>query len=129
MTHSYNAVASGLPRPADCGTAGKVFITPEEACAQAEGFLLKAGFAFARASRLSEARYFKFPGRHAVLRVATHKKCARNPLMADGPTVSSITFSAKAAGASGLLKVSSGYVEWTTATAIGIYMLRSAPTI
>ena len=123
MTGAHAVISSGLVRHAQ---AGKIDVTPDQACAEAEDFLLKAGFVFSRASRLSEARYFKLPGRFGVLRLATHKKASRNPNLADGPTIASITFSAKAAEArGGFLKMSTNLVEWQTATAIGIYILRA----
>lgn len=105
-------------------TEGKIAVAPEDACAEAERFVLATGFVFDGASGRSEARYFRFPGRLGVLRIAAHRKGARNGDMRSGPAIASVTFSRKATH-DGLLRVSKIYVEWQTATAIGLYMMRA----
>lgn len=120
---AYAVVRADVPR-----ANGKRNVRPEVACAEAEELVLRAGFLFERASSQSEARYFRFPGRVGVLRIATHSKGGwRNASgFASGPVFASVTFSRKATQTNnGFLAVSKIYVEWQTATAIGIYMMRS----
>jgi hypothetical protein len=102
-------------------------ISPLAACDQAAGFLRKAGFALVWVSMKSEATYFQWPGRHGVLRVATHRKGSRNTWSKDGPTLVSCTFPEGNAGKDGLITMSDIYIEHVVANAIGLYLLRSSP--
>ena len=50
----------------------KRIITVYEAADEAIAILKRAGFEFVNVSMRSEAVYYRFPGRHGVIRVATH---------------------------------------------------------
>ena len=102
-----------------------LYMTPEAACVQGATYLRAAGFDEVWRSELSEARYFAFPGRTGVLRLATHGKGGRNAVMPDGPTLASITFARGSAGKDGLLKLTSTEIENVVAYNVGLYMVRS----
>ena len=118
---AYAVIRAQEPRPPKMG---KIRISPDGACAEAERHVTSAGFVFDRASSLSEARYFRFAGRVGLLRIATHRKGSRNTGLG-GPVLASITFSHRAAQADGFLTMSPIYIEWQTAAAIGIFMIRA----
>lgn len=121
MSGAFRAVTSTLAKP---NNSSKLYVRPKDARRQAESLLIAAGFLFVRESEKSEARYFSFPGRAALIRIASHRKGKSGPRSdkGDGPTISSITFSDKEAR-DGFLRMSENYVEWQTATAIGLYMI------
>jgi len=91
-----------------------------EACALAAELVKKANFALVYRSMKSEACYYAAPGRHGVLRIASHSKRSRNEMMKDGPTIVSLTF--PEANLKGWTK---WHVENHAANGIGIYMIRA----
>jgi hypothetical protein len=115
------ASAPGLKR-----REGKIAISPMDACARAEAFVIAAGFELAHQSTMSEARYFRFPGRHGLIRIATHRKGGRHPHMPEGPTLASINFNE--VDINGMCHLTAHTFEWSTATAIGLFMIRSGST-
>ena len=105
---------------------GKIRVAPLAACEQAERFVLGAGFTLVHKSNFSEARYYTFPGRYGVLRIATHRKGKKNEAMPNGPTWASITFHEGRASPDGFIRMTGQEVEFSTATAIGIFIMRAS---
>ena len=101
----------------------KFAITPLNACLVAESLVEQAGFVRVHASQRSEATYWRLPGRHGVVRVATHKK--RSKRGPDGPTVACITFQGQGTEADGSLRLAPHALEFVVAQSIGLYMIRA----
>lgn len=103
----------------------KIKLHPLEACDKAAEFIKRAGFNLVWVSMQSTSCYYKFPNRHGVLRIATHRKGGRNEWSIDGPTIVSITFPEGSIKKDGYLHLSNEYIENYSANAIGLYLIRS----
>jgi hypothetical protein len=93
-----------------------------EACRLAADYVKRAGLTLIWSSMKSEACYYIAPGRHGLLRIATHAKGGRNPDMKNGPTLVSLTFPE-----ANLRGFTLEHIENHTANGIGLYLIRAAP--
>jgi len=97
----------------------------EVACRRSGEILLQAGFVLRHASLKSEARYYGWPGRNGLLRVAAHAGKAE---VIDGQLIiAKLTFvypSPKAAEKKDLL-LTKDQLEAQTAAAIGRFFIAS----
>lgn len=90
---------------------------PDELCAYAAGKLKEAGFELVATSRQSEATYYRFPGRHGVIRVAQHRR--RGESIGLNRIIAKITFSP-------FFDCSFEKIDSIIAYGIGHYMMNSA---
>lgn len=93
-------------------------------CAYAIDLLKRIGFEKAYVSMKSEAVYFKFPGRHGVLRVATHPT-KRGAIGLDN-IVAKLTFRGNSYDDPEMMRCSDEKVDSMIWLAIGQYMVNSA---
>ena len=99
-----------LPPP----TGGDEYLL--ELCAEAAKLLKQSGFVLHWASMKSEACYYRFAERGALLRVSTHKG-GDGPIGIGLPVVSNVTFCDP--------RFRTHHMETTMAAAIGRYMMKS----
>ncbi len=96
-----------------------------EACERACARLLEVGFILHHQSRQTEARYYRWPDREHTLRVAAHK--SKKAPMGLPRIAARITFATDGACEQpNCVAISDEHFEHMVATAIGIYMMRSA---
>lgn len=100
-------------------------LTVLEACMHAAEIVKAAGFELRYTSRQSEACYYALPGRHALLRIATHgQKCP--PIGLAGDVVAKITFNANGCDEIGKVDVFKEHLDHKIEMAIGRYVIRSS---
>lgn len=84
--------------------------------------LKRAGFEFVCASRVSEAAYYRFPGRVGLLRVAAHGGSKKKTQHGED-VVARLTFGEKRND--GFTGIHPEKVEFKTARMIGVYMMKT----
>lgn len=97
-------------------------------CTRAAIALKRAGFVLVNVSMRSEACYYRIPGRHGLLRVASHGM--RHPPSGLGDVVATPTFRpngpAPGSESRGTLRIAEEKIDHMIALAAGQYLLRSA---
>lgn len=93
-----------------------------EACA---GMIRAAGFHLEHVSSVSEARYFVWPGRRPMLRLATHSR--KRPPQGLPPIVSKLTIGNRHDDPYDHVTIDPQKIPGMVAAAIGRYMMASAP--
>ena len=96
-----------------------------EVCDYAAQLLMEAGFELCRTSSTSEARYYRFPGRHGVIRVAAHRGGRKSRMLGDPPVLERITFCGDVHADPGKIRVRLDAVFNRTAAAIGRYLMKA----
>jgi len=86
--------------------------------------LRAAGFVVANVSMKSEATYWRLPGRHGLIRVASHRSRERNLNSMQG-VLARITFRGGRSNR-GQVWISDERLDSQIALAIGVYILRSS---
>lgn len=84
-----------------------------------------AGFELQHVSRHSEARYFNWPGRRPVLRLATHRR--KKPPEGLPPIVARLTIGSRHCDPYEHVTIDRDKIPGMVASVIGRYMLVSAP--
>lgn len=90
-------------------------------CEMASERLQQAGFELTYVSMKSEARYFSWPGRKDLLRVAAHSR--DNKTLGVGRTVAKLTFP-PSSPIPGFLRITETKAESMIAFAVGQYFMR-----
>lgn len=103
--------------------ASKVPHNVHGCCAYANDLLKRIGFERAYVSMKSEATYFKWPGRHGVLRVATHP--SKKGAIGLDNVVAKLTFRGNGFDAPETLRCSDGKIDSMIWIAVGQYMVNS----
>ena len=91
---------------------------------EAARLLRLAGFVLHCASRKTEACYYKWPGRKALIRVATHGKSKRAQISSD--VVAALTFKGRHCDDPNTMRLHSQKFELMVWQAIGRYMIKAA---
>ena len=101
----------------------KPTVSIDDMAHEASRLLKLAGFVLHRPSRYTEACYYKFPGRSALLRVATH---AKRKSIISGDVIEAITFRGTHLTGPTTMRLHSHKFELIIWRAIGRYMINSA---
>jgi hypothetical protein len=95
-----------------------------EHCCEAAELLKAAGFVHVWTSMKSEAAYYRWPDRSAVIRVAAHKFQRGNNERQNHPIATTLTFN-DGKDALGRMSITDERVRMMTAAAIGLYFMKS----
>lgn len=97
-----------------------------EVLEQSAALLRKAGFECRCVSMKSEARYFGFPGRHGVIRLAAHPEKARLLGQTGGPVITKITIDGRHVDHPQHITIAPEKIHSLTASAIGRYLISTS---
>ena len=102
-----------------------------ELCQQAGDMLKAVGFQHFYTSMKTEAAYYQWPDRTALLRVAAHSRGRSRERQMSGPgkVMVSITFKGNHNDPPGMMNIGANKIESTVANAIGLYFIRSAASM
>jgi hypothetical protein len=96
-----------------------------ELCTRAGTMLKAAGFELRFVSSQSEACYFAWPGKSALIRVASHSQRGKSPLGLVGNVIDrSLTFTPEKFAKPGHMRLSDEAFVTKVALAIGCYLIR-----